>query len=71
MRIKDFNDEPHFLEIIKLIPSRSQINTLFDTNYERKRRICDRIIHKAMRITVDIHQTNKKLSVTVQPKKCM
>ena len=44
------------------------MNTLFNTNDERKRKICDKIIHKAMIIPVDIHQTNKKFSVTVQPK---
>ena len=42
------------------------MNTLFKTNDEIKRRRCDKIIHKAMRITVDIHQTNKKFSITVQ-----
>ena len=35
------------------------MNKLFKTNDEIKIRICDRIIHKAMRIPVDIHQTNK------------
>ena len=44
------------------------MNTLFKTNDERKRRIFDRSIHKAMIIIVDVHQTNKKFSVTVQPK---
>ena len=31
-RIKDFNDEPHFPERIKLISSKIQINTLFKNN---------------------------------------
>ena len=35
------------------------MNTLFKTNNERKIRICDKSIHMAMRIPVDIHQTNK------------
>ena len=34
----------------------------------KKKRIRDRSIHKAMRITIDIHQINKKFSVTFQPK---
>ena len=44
------------------------MNTLFRTNDERNIRICDKSIHKAMIIPIDIYQTNKKLSVTVQPK---
>ena len=35
------------------------MNALFKTNYESKRRRCDKIINKAMRITVEIHQENK------------
>ena len=34
----------------------------------RKRRIYDNIIHKDMRIPVDIYQRTKKVFVTVQPK---
>ena len=46
------------------------MNTLFKTNYNIKKiYICDKSIHEAMRITSDIHQTNKQFSVTVQPKK--
>ena len=41
---------------------------LYKTNDERKRVICDKSIHKYMIISVDVHQTNKKFSVTVQPK---
>ena len=41
---------------------------MFKTVKERKRRRCDIIIHNAIRILVDIHETNKKFSVTVQPK---
>ena len=44
------------------------MNTLFNNNAGRKRGKYDRKIHKAMRILVDIYQTNKKLFVTVQPK---
>ena len=44
------------------------MNMLFNTNDERKRSGCGKIIHKAVRIPVDIHQTNHKFSVTVKPK---
>ena len=44
------------------------MNTLFKTNDEIKRRIFGKIIHKAMRIRVDVHQTNKKFYVIVQPR---
>ena len=67
-RIRDFNYELNFTEIINLISSLIQINTLFKTKDKIKRRICDKIIHTAMIITVDIHKMNKKFSVTVQPK---
>ena len=68
MGIKDFNDKPHFPGKIKLISIQIQTNTLFKANDERKRRRYDKITHKAMRIPVDINQTNKKFSITVQPK---
>ena len=48
---------------MKSISSQIQINTLFKTNYEIKRRRCDRSIQKAMRIPADIHQANKKSSL--------
>ena len=67
-RIKDFNDKPHFPKRIKLVSSKIEMNSLFKTNYERKRSICDKSINKAMRIPVDSHQTNKRLYVTVQQK---
>ena len=41
---------------------------LFNTKNERKIRRCDKSIHKAMIVTVDVHQTNKKFSIIVQPK---
>ena len=41
---------------------------LFETKDERKQSRCDKILHKAMRIPVDIHQTSKNFSVTIQPK---
>ena len=44
------------------------MNTLFKTYDEIKRMICDKIIHKAIRIPVEIHQTNIKFSATVQLK---
>ena len=44
------------------------MNMLFKTKDEIKRRICDGNIHKAMRIPVDIHEINKRFTVTVQPK---
>ena len=44
------------------------MNMLFKTKDEIKRRRFDRNIHKAMRIPVDIHETNKKFTITVQPK---
>ena len=62
------NDEPHFTKRIKLISSKIQQNKLFKTNDEIKIRRCDKSIHKAMRISAYIHQTNKKFSVKVQPK---
>ena len=66
--IKDFNDEPHFPIKRILISSRIQMNKLFKNNDKIKISICDKSIHKAIRITVDIHQTNKRLFVKVQPK---
>ena len=44
------------------------MNTFFNNSYGRKRRKYDINIHKAMIITVDIYQTNRKLFVKVQPK---
>ena len=67
LSIKDFNDEPHFPEIIKVISSWIQINTLLKANDERKISKCDKSIHKAMITRFDIHQTNKNFSVTVKP----
>ena len=66
--IKDFNDEPHFPQKIELISSQIQMNTLYKNNDEIKRRRFDKSIHKAMRIPVYIHQTNKTFAVTVQQK---
>ena len=40
----------------------------FKTKDERKTRIRDRNILKARGILVEIHETNKKFSVTAQPK---
>ena len=44
------------------------MNMLFETKDEIKRSICDRNKHKSTIIPVDIHETNKKITVTVQPK---
>ena len=44
------------------------MNTLLNTNYERKIKSRDRSIHKAMQILVDINQTTENFSVLVQPK---
>ena len=64
----NINDEPHFPKSIKLISSPIEMNTLFKTGYEKKRRKWDKSIHKAIIITIDIHQTNKKFSVIFQQK---
>ena len=68
LRIKDFNDEPHFPNKRQLISGQIKINILSKAKYVRKRRICDRKIHKAIKIPVDIHEKNKKFTVTFQPK---
>ena len=44
------------------------MNMLFKTKAVRKIRRRDRKRHKAMVIPVDIHEQNKKFTVTVQPK---
>ena len=44
------------------------MNTFFKNNGERKIRICDRNIHEAMQIPVDIYQANKKFFVAYKPK---
>ena len=61
LSIKNFNDEPHFSNKKQLLSSQIQMNMLFKTKDEIKIRRCDRNIHKAMIIPVDIHETNKKL----------
>ena len=43
------------------------MNILFKSNDVRKIKRCDRKIHKAMIIPVDIHERNKKFIATVQP----
>ena len=42
------------------------MNMLFKNNRERKIRRCDKIMHKATIITVEIHQTNNQFYVTFQ-----
>ena len=44
------------------------MNMLFNTRDESKIISCDQNIPKPMRICVDIHETNKKFTVTVEPK---
>ena len=58
----------HIFPIKKLISSQIKIDMLFKAKDVRKGRICDRKIHKDMKIPVDIHERNKKFIVTVQPK---
>ena len=45
-----------------------QNNTVFKKNDKKKNYICDKIVHKDIRIPVNIHQMNKNFSDTVQPK---
>ena len=44
------------------------MNISFEIKDERKIRRHHINIHKSLRITVEIHETNKKLTVTFQPK---
>ena len=55
----------------KSLSCQIKMNTLFKNNYGIKIRKYDMNIHKAMRITDGIFQTNKKLLVTIRPKKCV
>ena len=41
---------------------------LFKTKDVIKISRCDRKIHKSMRILIDIHERNRKFSVTIQPR---
>ena len=50
-----------------MILSWIQVNNLFKNYDKRKRRQCDRIIHKAVIIHDDIYQRKYKFSDTVQP----
>ena len=68
LRIKDFNDEPHFTDKKQLISGQIKMNMLFKTKAVIKRRRRDRIIHKLWEIPVGIHEKNKKFTDTVQPK---
>ena len=56
LSIRGSGDEPHFPAERKLLSCQIQINTLFNNNYERKRRRCDKNIHKAILIPVNIYQ---------------
>ena len=58
LRIKYFDNETHFPGKIKLISSLIQINALFKNDDKIKVRGCNKIIHRDMRIPVDINQTN-------------
>ena len=44
------------------------MKTMFKNNYGRKRGKYDKNIHKSMRITCGIFQTNNKLFVVIHPK---
>ena len=68
LRIRYSRDEPQFPVKWKLLSSQIQINTFFKNNDERIRRVCDRNIHKAVKIPVNVYQTNENLFVKVQPK---
>ena len=67
LRIINYRKEPHFLKI-KLLSGQIKMNTLFKNTNERKIRRCDKNIHKAMKICVEIYQRIKQFFVTVQPK---
>ena len=69
MRIRDSRDEPKIPAKIKLSLGQIKSNTLFSDTNGRKRRRCDKNIHKAMIITVNINRRTKHLFVTVQGKK--
>ena len=60
MRIRYSRDEPHFPVEIELLSGQIKFDTLFKNFNEIIRRRCDKIIHKAMRIPVDIYQRNKR-----------
>ena len=66
--IGDPKDEPCFPEKKRFVSCQIQVSTLFKNNYGRKRSRCDRNIQQAVKIPVNISQTNKNLFVTVQPK---
>ena len=65
LRIKDLTMK-HIFPIKSSISIQIQMNMLFQTKDERKIRISDSNIHKAMGIPVDIHETNENLTVIVQ-----
>ena len=58
----------HIFSIKRLISSQIQMNMLFMTKDEIKRSRRDRNIHKAKKIPFDIHDTNEKITFTVQLK---
>ena len=67
LRIKDFNDVPHFPKRKNNI--KLNLNEyIFYPNGERNIRWCCKTIQKAIYIPIDINQTNKQFSVTVQQK---
>ena len=52
----------------KFISSQIKTNLLFKTKDVKKRNRRDRKTHKAIIIIFEIHERNKKFTVTVQPK---
>ena len=58
----------HIYPIIIIISSRIELNMLFKTKDVIKISRCDRKIHKSIRIPVEVHEINKRFTVTVQPR---
>ena len=56
LRVRDYRDELHFPAKIKSLSSQIQINILFKNNDEINIMMCDRNIHKAMTILVNIYK---------------
>ena len=66
MRIIYSRDDQRFPARIKLLSSQIKINAMFKSINGRKRGICDKNIHKAMQISVDIYQSYTTLFVAVK-----
>ena len=68
LRIRYCKYEPYLTARRKLLSCQIKMKTMFKNNYGRKRRKYDKNIHKSMRITCGIFQTNNKLFVVIHPK---